>query len=480
MLFNSMSYMFLFLPLTLLGYYTFLKFRLILASKVWLVLASVAFYSWWDPKYTALLLISMLINFCIGSCFSAKVFQDNKNRKILLIVGLLINILILGYFKYANFFIDNVNYILHTHIEIAKVILPLGISFFTFTQIAYLVDAYKKEAQEYDILSYLLFVTFFPHLIAGPILHHKEVMPQFNDLKRKVLKYKNITSGLFLFIIGLFKKVFIADILATYVQQGYSVSAELSVIEAWLVVLSYTMQIYFDFSGYTDMALGSAKMLNIDLPLNFNSPYRAISVQDFWKRWHMTLSRFLRDYIYIPLGGNRKGEIRTYSNLITTMLIGGLWHGASWLFVIWGGLHGLAQCVNKLWQKTKIEMPKPLSIFITFMFINLTWIIFRAENLHQAKNVFMSLINFNNFVIPKTRHLDFVFNNTTYSSIILILTLSFIIVFMCPNSQEIISKIKINKKTNAIFCAIIFAIIFTLCLIKLNLNTYSEFIYFNF
>lgn len=482
MLFNSMPYIFLFLPLTVLGYYLFLKYRMILASKVWLVFASIAFYSWYDPKYTTLLLMSMLINFGIGSCFNTKIFLNNKRRKFLLIFGLLINLLILGYFKYANFFIDNINYLFHSSIHIAKIVLPLGISFFTFTQIAYLVDAYKKEAEEYDILSYLLFVTFFPHLIAGPILHHKEIMPQFNELKRKVLRYKNLTSGLFLFIIGLFKKVFIADVLATYVFNGFSVTGteSLSIIEAWLVILSYTMQIYFDFSGYTDMALGSAKMLNIDLPINFNSPYKAISVQDFWKRWHITLSRFLRDYIYIPLGGNRKGEVRMYANLIITMLIGGLWHGASWLFVIWGGLHGLAQCVNKLWQKTKIELPKSLSIFITFMFINLTWVIFRAENLEQVKNIFKSLINIHNFVIPKTYHLDFVFGSTTYTAIILILSLSVLIVFLCPNSQEILSRIKISKKQNAIFYALLFSVIFVVCIIKLNMATYTEFIYFNF
>lgn len=221
MLFNSLTYICLFLPITVFVYYLFLKLRLIQVSKVWLVLASVLFYSWWDSKYAALLLISMLINFTIGSSFAAKFFQSSLKRKYLFIFGLLLNILILGYFKYANFFIDNINSLLHSHIELAKIILPLGISFFTFTQIAYLADAYKKETKEYDMLSYMLFVTFFPHLIAGPILHHKEIMPQFDDLKRKVLRYKNITSGVFLFAIGLFKKAFIADTLALYVQNGF-------------------------------------------------------------------------------------------------------------------------------------------------------------------------------------------------------------------------------------------------------------------
>ncbi len=484
MLFNSIEYICLFLPLVVIFYYIFLKLRLLTVSKVWLVLASVLFYSWWDPKYTALLLTSMLINFGIGSAFSGKYFQDKRKRKYLLIFGLAVNILILGYFKYANFFIDNINFILHTDIQIAKIILPLGISFFTFTQIAYLVDAYKKEAEEYDILSYLLFVTFFPHLIAGPILHHKEIMPQFSDIKRKVLKYKNVVSGLFLFVIGLFKKTFMADTLSLYVAMGYPAgggNAEISFLEGWIIVFSYTMQIYFDFSGYTDMALGSAKMLNIDLPINFNSPYKAISVQDFWRRWHITLSRFLRDYIYIPLGGNRKGEVRMYSNLLVTMLIGGLWHGASWMFVIWGALHGIAQVINKLWQKTKIELPKAFSIFITFMFINFTWIIFRAENFAQAKNIVNALFNINNFIIPKTHHFDFVFNHSAkYPYCILILILTVLFVFICPNSNKIISYIKINSKRAAILYALAFALLFVACVIKLNCTNYSEFIYFNF
>ena len=229
------------------------------------------------------------------------------------------------------------------------------------------------------------------------------------------------------------------------------------------------------------MALGSAKMLNIDLPINFNSPYKAISVQDFWKRWHITLSRFLRDYIYIPLGGNRKGEIRMYSNLLTTMLIGGLWHGASWMFVFWGALHGIAQIINKLWQKTHIELPKPVSIFITFMFINFTWIIFRAENLMQAKNIFMSLFDINNFIIPRTHHLDFIFHHSAkYPFIIVIFTLALLIVFLCPNSNKIVSMINVDSKKSAVFYSFLFAIIFIAAIIKLCCVPYSEFIYFNF
>ena len=482
MLFNSIQYILVFLPVVVILYYIMLKYRLIFASQIWLIIASIVFYSWWDPKYTTLLLLSMLMNFSIGNCFQAKIFQDDYKRKCLLIFGLTLNILILGYYKYTNFFIDNINHIFGTDITITKIVLPLGISFFTFTQIAYIVDAYKREADEYSFSNYLLFVTFFPHLIAGPILHHKEIMPQFNELKRKVLRYDNITKGLFLFIIGLFKKTCLADVLSLYVANGYCNNTNITTLEAWIIMLCYTLQIYFDFSGYTDMAIGSAKMLNIDLPINFNSPYKAISVQDFWKRWHITLSRFLRDYIYIPLGGNRKGELRAYSNILTTMLIGGLWHGASWLFVLWGGLHGLAQCIHKLYLKTKIQIPKWFAIFITFMFVNFTWVIFRAQNINQAKGIYQNLFNINNFIIPKTYNLDFIFKDSgnMYSYILLILPLSLIIVFLCKNSLEIINCININSSKKAIVYGILFAFLFIICLLKISISNYSEFIYFNF
>ena len=480
MLFNSLPYIFVFLPIVVVIYWLLLKNHLVFISKIWLVIASIAFYSWWDPKYTTLLLFSMLINFAIGSSFRAKIFNEASNRKKLLIFGLLVNIAILGYFKYMNFFIDNINYIFHSHIAIAKIILPLGISFFTFTQIAYIVDAYKKEADEYNFINYLLFVTFFPHLIAGPILHHKEMMPQFSELKRKVIRWDNLTKGLFLFIIGLFKKSCIADVFSLYVATGFSLSGELSMLEAWLAMLCYTIQIYFDFSGYTDMALGSAKMLNIDLPINFNSPYKSISIQEFWKRWHITLSRFLRDYIYIPLGGNRKGELRMYTNMVTTMLIGGLWHGASWLFVIWGGLHGVAQVIHKLYLKTKIEIPKWTAVVITFLFVNFTWVIFRAQNLKQVGNLYQKMFDFSSFIMPKFHHMDIKFDLNIYHSMTYMLPLALILIFVFPNSLEIIKKININSKNKAIILGLIFTVIFMFCLSKICVSEYSEFIYFNF
>ena len=479
MLFNSLIYIFIFLPIVIFVYQLLLKIHLIPASKVWLVISSVIFYAYYDPKYTFILLLSMLINFSIGSCFNKKKFADDFRRKALLFIGLAFNILLLGYYKYANFFIDNVNSVFHCDINIQKIVLPLGISFFTFTQIAYLADEYKKEAREYNLINYMLFVTFFPHLIAGPILHHKEIIPQFSESRRKIFQYKNMVIGMFLFTIGLFKKVVLADSFAAYVNFGYG-AADISMLEGWIAALSYTLQIYFDFSGYTDMALGSAKMLNIDLPVNFNSPYKANSIQDFWRRWHITLSRFLRDYIYIPLGGGRKGETRTYCNLLITMLIGGLWHGASWMFVIWGGLHGIALCINRFWQKSKIKLANPINIVLTFIFINFTWIIFRANNFSQVKKILYSLFDFNHFVIPETYGLTFKFIENRYEYIILLLPLALFLIFFSKNSNQIVADIKFQKKNFSILISVIFALIFVLAILKMIAVPYSEFVYFNF
>ena len=484
MLFNSVSYIFLFLPITCIIYFLLLKRKFIPLSIIWLIIVSIFFYGFYDKKYITLLLLSLILNFIFGRLFYTKFFNQNKTRKCLLFFSLFVNLLILGYYKYSNFFIENLNSIFNTNIEFAKIVLPLGISFFTFTQIAYIVDVYKREVKEYSFINYMLFVTFFPHLIAGPILHHKEMMPQFKDLKRKILNYKNILTGISLFLIGLFKKVVVADSFAAYVLNGYNLDISISMLEAWLIMLTYTFQIYFDFSAYTDMALGSAKLLNIDLPQNFNSPYKAVSIQDFWTRWHITLSRFLRDYIYIPLGGNRNGELRTFVNLLITMLLAGLWHGASWLFVIWGGVHGLALCINRLWKKTKIVIPKLLSITLTFIFLNLTWVIFRAENFEQVVRIYISLFDIKNFSLPIIHEfgLYYITNDVLvrYDKILLLLPLAFVFVFLFNNSSEIIKKVKINTRTKAILYGIILSIFFLFCITKMLTNTYTEFIYFNF
>ncbi len=395
MLFNSLTFIFAFLPISLLGYFGLNRYRLALAAKAWLVLCSLFFYSWWNPAYLPLILGSMLVNYAMGTALTQATGRRPKvSPRVLLTLGVVFNLGLLGYFKYANFFVENLNH-LGWQLDSPDVLLPLAISFFTFQQIAYLVDSYRQETHEYDFLNYALFVTFFPQLIAGPIVHHKEMMPQFASAYQRVARYRHIALGLFVFSIGLFKKVVIADTFAQWATPGFESSVPLPLLEAWITSLSYTFQLYFDFSGYTDMAIGAALLFNIQLPINFNSPYKALSIQDFWRRWHITLSRFLRDYLYIPLGGNRFGTWRTYSNLFITFLLGGLWHGASWMFVIWGALHGGALVVHRLWQRWGGALPTVLAWVVTFQFINLTWVFFRAEDMQAALNVLSGMVGLN-------------------------------------------------------------------------------------
>lgn len=388
MLFNSPEFILAFLPLSLALYFWLTARRRVPVAKGWLVLASLFFYGWWNPQYLPLILVSLLVNFGIGSRLAKHAGQG------LLAVGVVFNLGLLAYYKYAGFVIGNLALLTGQPLAAPSLVLPLAISFFTFTQIAYLVDSYRGETREYDLMNYALFVTFFPHLIAGPIVHHKEIMPQFAARANLLIKYRNVAVGLILFAIGLAKKVLIADTLAQWATAGFDKAPSLSLAEAWLTSLSYTFQLYFDFSGYTDMALGAALMFNIRLPINFNSPYRATSIRDFWRRWHITLSRFLRDYLYVPLGGSRRGSARTYANLLVTFVLGGLWHGASWMFVIWGALHGLAMAAHRLWRAAGGHLPAWLGWFVTFNFVNATWVFFRAQDLDAAFKVLRGMINF--------------------------------------------------------------------------------------
>ncbi len=347
MLFNSYTFIFLFLPVTLVGFYLIGGRGNYRVAVSWLVGASLFFYAWWNPAYLGLLLGSILFNYALGILLSAK--KRNKKLKFVLIFGIAGNLCLLAYFKYYNFFVDNINWVFSSSHTVENILLPLAISFFTFQQIAYLVDVHRGQARECDFLHYCLFVTFFPQLIAGPIVHHKEILPQFSKKEIYRVSYKAIAIGLTIFSIGLFKKVMIADNMATYVSPVFSGAEQgikLTFFEAWGGSIAYSLQIYFDFSGYSDMAIGLARMVGIILPLNFHSPYKAKNIIEFWSRWHMTLSRFLKDYLYIPLGGNRKGKLRRYTNIMITMLIGGLWHGAGWVFIMWGALHGFYIVLN--------------------------------------------------------------------------------------------------------------------------------------
>ena len=476
MLFNSYEYIFLFLPITFGIYFWLNKKRLTQASKGWIVFASLFFYSWWNVIYLPLILGSILFNFAIGSSIthinSTFLSKKRLSSKSILTFGITANVLLLVYYKYMDFFITNANMMAGTHWELMQIILPLGISFFTFTQIAYLVDAYRNEVKEMDYLNYTLFVTFFPHLLAGPILHHKEMMPQFDDVRNKVLNPKNIAAGMYLFAIGLFKKVVIADTFAIWVSYGYGDTASLSLMCAWATSLSYTFQLYFDFSGYTDMALAVALLFNIKLPINFNSPYKAVNIQDFWRRWHMTLSRFLRDYIYIPLGGNRHGELRTYGNLFSVFLVGGLWHGASWMFVIWGALHGGAIVLHRAWQQSGRKMNTILAWFLTFNFINITWIFFRAKEWDDAVNILSGMVGLNG-IEEFSDVLEFGGLSTIELFMMGIVLMIGVSSFFTPNSNQMAKSFRLSNKS-LLFGA------FLMCMGILHLSKISAFLYFNF
>jgi alginate O-acetyltransferase complex protein AlgI len=387
MLFNSFEFIFLFLPATFFLYYMLLSRRLFVGARAILIAASLFYYAWWRLDYLPIILLTLLFNFVIGTILSSDSARTAGMRLHVLATGIVLNLLLLGYYKYSDFIIENINQLSGAHFDLLGLTLPLAISFFTFQQIAYLVDSYRGQTKEYDFLNYALFVTFFPQLIAGPIVHHKEMMPQFESKWNLVRRYRNISAGLFIFSMGLFKKVIIADKFSEWANLGFDRADYLNMIEAWATSLSYTFQLYFDFSGYTDMAIGVALLFNIKLPINFNSPYKALTIRDFWRRWHITLSRFLRDYVYIPLGGNRLGEFRTCNNLMITFIIGGLWHGAGWTFLLWGMLHGSALVIHRLWQRSGIVLHRFLAWFITFNFVNIAWVFFRAESWSDAVKV---------------------------------------------------------------------------------------------
>lgn len=473
MLFNSYEYLLAFLPATATVYFLLNHFGRPSAAKVWLVTASLAFYSWWGLAYLPLIVISILINYSVGTALGS-LHMPPVLRHTLLTAGLAFNLGLLGYFKYANFFVDNLNTLSGFDIGLARIALPLAISFFTFQKIAYLVDSYRGETVGYSFLNYALFVTFFPQLIAGPIVHHKEVVPQFADKRNGALDFRRITAGLCILSLGLFKKVMLADSFAPLANWGFDTADSLTFIEAWTTSLSYTFQLYFDFSGYTDMAIGSAMMFNIRLPINFNSPYKALNIQDFWHRWHITLSRFLRDYVYIPLGGNRHSEIRTYLNLFLTFLIGGLWHGASWMFVVWGAAHGLAIVAHRAWRKTGFVIPTPLAWLLTFGFVNLTWVFFRAKDVPSALKVLTGMVSIRDGSFSSLVHNGAGLSITV--PLVGILLALCCVLLLKPTLEAVDSRTRLSSLSAA--CGIVFAV--SLWQILGQTTATSEFLYFNF
>src|SRR5271157_622329 len=403
MTFNSHEFIFVFLPCTLIVYLLLNRWHLTLASTVWLILCSFAFYCWAEMKSEIVLAFSILFNFSLGLALTARPPSGTgqARRKALLIFGIAVSAGLLGYYKYTGFVINNLNQWWGFGLPVKKMLLPVGISFLTFTQIAYLVDVYRSADRRTSFLNYVLFISFFPRLLAGPIARYDEIIPQLQSLKSKTLNYRNLSLALYLFAIGLFKKVEIADRLQDWAAAGFDGTHNLNLLLAWATSLSFSFQIYFDFSGYTDMAIAAALFFNVRLPINFNSPYKALDIQDFWRRWHITLTRFLRDYIYIPLGGNRVSEAHVYCNLMATFLIGGLWHGAGWTFVFWGFLHGAALILHRAWRKIGLRMPTVIAWLVTFNFVNIAWVFFRAKTWTDATRVLRGMAGLSGVALPE-------------------------------------------------------------------------------
>ena len=455
MLFNSYGYLFLFLPLALAGY--FALHRSSLMALAWLVAASLFFYAWWNPWHLPIVLGSMAFNFWVGR----RILASNARKRRWLWCGIGGNLLLLGAFKYTHFALGIVAGLSGWQLVIPQIALPLGISFFTFTQIAYLVDTARGEVREANPVHYALFVSFFPHLLAGPIIHHKEMMPQFADATNRLFNPANFARGLFLLALGLGKKVLIADPLGDAANAGFAGVDALNLAGAWTTTLAYTFQIYFDFSGYTDMALGAALMFNIRLPVNFNSPYLAGDIQDFWRRWHITLSRFLRDYLYIPLGGNQAADTRIAANIMVTFLLGGLWHGAGWTFIVWGALHGAAMVVQRFWSAVAKPMPQWLAWFVTFVFVNVAWVFFRAASLGDALALLSGMAGGRGFV-----------GTTTAIAPCLLIGICFGLAICGANSNALAEQPLTRR--NAVLAVL------ALAAGLLSLSQTSPFIYFNF
>ena len=401
MLFNSPVYYLLFLPVAAVVYFRLTRLRHAGWAIAWLTLASLFFYAYWNWRYLPLLLLSVAVNFGLGRWMKpegrseARLLRWRVNRRgLALLAGILFNLGLLGYFKYVDFFLANVNALSGRAIPLTGIVLPLAISFFTFQQIAYIVDCYRQEVDEHSFTHYALFVSFFPQLIAGPIVHHRQMMPQFG--KYPAPNWDHIATGLAIFVLGLFKKVFIADTFSIWANAGFADVSAPGLRDAWIATASYSLQIYYDFSGYSDMAVGAALMFNIRLPINFNSPYQAVSMREFWSRWHMTLSGWLRDYLYVPLGGNRAGPARTFVNVFVTFLLGGLWHGAGWTFVAWGALHGAAVCIERGWAALRLPaLPRAAAWLLTLAFVHVAWVFFRAETLADAGRMLRGMVGAN-------------------------------------------------------------------------------------
>jgi D-alanyl-lipoteichoic acid acyltransferase DltB (MBOAT superfamily) len=494
MLFHTPQFLFLFLPITLIGYFLLGRFSW-KAAFGWLALASLIFYGFWNPNYLFLISSSIIFNY-VGSNLLKKLLDSGRDDSTRVAFTLLIiaNLGLLAYFKYLMFFSAQLGQMFGAHWDVGQITLPIGISFYTFTQIAYLADVAKGKVQERSFLSYVLFVTYFPHLVAGPIMHHAEMMPQFanhHNLKFHVGKF---SSGMTFFAFGLFKKIVLADGCAPIAKEVFNtISPGLSAADAWLGATSYTLQIYYDFSGYSDMAIGLSLLFNIRLPINFNSPYRARNIIDFWRRWHITLSRFLRDYLYIPLGGNRKGKWRRYVNLMITMLLGGLWHGANWTFIIWGGLHGIYLVINHFWRgfTEKNGLSKDTGVVLTVVYWLMTllavivaWVFFRASSFADALTVLSAMVGLGAHAISG--------NSTTSNENLAFIAILQLWAMFSPNTNQILHynfgaqhlmtmiRDRFLWRPNIPYAILVGLILFICALVGVTSRKNLEFLYFQF
>ena len=490
MLFNTFSFFLVFLPLALLGYFVLSRYSLRL-SIIFLLLASLAFYCYWDITFLPLLVLSICTNFAVGRSISLHHGQGRLRRaKLWLIGGLVFNLSLLVFFKYFDFVLSNIAALTGAPIEPIGITLPIGISFFTFTQIAYLVDCHAGKVKDYQPESYGLFVTYFPQLIAGPILHHKEMMPQFSEPARHVPHRGRLVVGLSFFTIGLFKKVVLADGVARFVGPVFDLHHQhLSMLEAWAGALAYTFQLYFDFSAYSDMAYGLSYMFGIVLPINFNSPYKAASIIDFWRRWHITLSNFLRDYLYIPLGGNRKSAFLRYRNLLLTMLLGGLWHGANWTFLLWGMLHGIYLIINHALRHVLGGRSNLALRFggacATFLAVVVAWVFFRATSVGVALDVLHAM--WGGTLTPAIRESVLGMNRIMeLGSCLWWLGACAAIAFFLPNAYDLLGRglrLEQENRLEGRRGNLLLGALLLLCLFLLSISEtrgVSEFLYFNF
>ncbi len=461
MLFDSPIFVYAFLPLTVLLYYWTLRFRLLAFSRILLLAFSLFFYVYSAEKFLSLLLVSVAGNYVFARLIHARRFS-----RLFLTLGITLDLGVLGYFKYCNFFMQNLSGIFSVHWQAVSLALPLGISFYTFQQIAYLADVYQRKTEPHQLYDYALFVVFFPQFIAGPIVHYSKVMNQFSSLRTKVASHKNLFSGCFYFAVGFFQKLVFADFWISIVNRAFEQSGNLSFLDAWAAALAFTIQIYFDFAGYSNMAIGLGLFFNIRLPQNFNSPYKAVSIVDFWRRWHITLSEFLRDYLYIPLGGNRAGEWRRQMNILATMFLGGLWHGASWTFVLWGVYHGILIVICHIAEKFKISFPRGFGRPVTFILVVYGWVLFKAKSFAQVTLFSKSLFNFS------AGSGSVLFTRMQWECLAILLAG----VFLVPNARELEKRLKPDFNW-CLLISVLFLIAFNF---MMNSDVPTEFIYWKF